>query len=66
MKASTPIFKILSIVLLAAVVVYFVVQGYRYVTDPINTTLVYASVEEVTVDINGESVTLAVKKDDAK
>ena len=53
MKASTPIFKILSIVLLAAVVVYFVVQGYRYVTDPINTTLVYASVEEVTVDING-------------
>ena len=53
MKASTPIFKILSIVLLAAVVVYFAVQGYRYVTDPINTTLVYASVEEVTVDING-------------
>ena len=53
MKASTPIFKILSIVLLAAVVVYFVVQGYRYVTDPINTTLVYTSVEEVTVDVNG-------------
>ena len=40
MKAATPIFKILSIVLLAAVVVYFVVQGYRYVTDPISTTLV--------------------------
>lgn len=53
MKASTPIFKILSIVLLAAVVVYFAVQGYRYVTDPINTTLVYFSAEEVTVDVNG-------------
>ena len=53
MKAATPIFKILSIVLLAAVVVYFVVQGYRYVTDPISTTLVYASAEEVTMEVNG-------------
>lgn len=53
MKASTPIFKILSIALLAAVVIYFAVQGYRYISDPINTTLAYASVEEVTIEVNG-------------
>ncbi len=53
MKASTPIFKILSVALLAAVVVYFVVQGYRYISDPINTTLAYTSTEEITVEVNG-------------
>ena len=53
MKASTPIFKILSVALLAAVVVYFVVQGYRYVSDPINTTMAYTSTEEITVEVNG-------------
>ena len=53
MKASTPIFKILSAALLAAVVIYFAVQGYQYFSDPINTTLVYLSVEEETVDVNG-------------
>ena len=53
MKASTPIFKILSIALLAAVVIYFAVQGYRYISDPINTTLAYASAEEVTIEVNG-------------
>lgn len=53
MKASTPIFKILSAALLAAVVIYFAVQGCQYFSDPINTTLVYLSVEEETVDVNG-------------
>ena len=53
MKASTPIFKILSVALLAAVVVYFVIQGYRYVSDPINTTMAYTSTEEITVEVNG-------------
>ena len=53
MKVSTPIFKILSAALLAAVVIYFAVQGYQYFSDPINTTLVYLSVEEETVDVNG-------------
>ena len=49
----TPIFKILSVVVLAAAVVYFAVQAYRYFSDPINTTLVYASVEEQTIEISG-------------
>ena len=53
MKSSTPIFKILSVVVLAAAVVYFAVQAYRYFSDPINTTLVYASAEEQTIEISG-------------
>ena len=52
-SSSTPIFKILSAVILAAVVVYFAVQAYRYFSDPINTTLVYTSTEEITVELNG-------------
>ena len=52
-SSSTPIFKILSAVILAAVVVYFAVQAYRYFSDPINTTLVYASSEEMVVELNG-------------
>ena len=53
MKASTPIFKILSAVMLAAVVIYFTVQAYRYFSDPINTTLVYATTEETVLEVNG-------------
>lgn len=53
MKAGTPGFKILSVVVLAAVVVYFAVQGYRYLNDPIQTTVVYASSEEETIEVNG-------------
>lgn len=53
MKASTPIFKILSAVMLAAVVIYFTVQAYRYFSDPINTTPVYASTEETVMEVNG-------------
>ena len=53
MKASTPIFKILSAVMLAAVVIYFTVQAYRYFSDPINTTLVYASTDEPVLELTG-------------
>ena len=53
MKAATPIFKLLSVVMLAAVVIYFTVQAYRYFSDPINTTPVYASAEEVVLEVNG-------------
>lgn len=53
MKTTTPAFKILSVVVLAAVVVYFAVQGYRYFNDPIRTTVVYASSEEETIEVNG-------------
>lgn len=53
MKASTPIFKILSVVMLAAVVIYFTVQAYRYFSDPINTTFVYTSSEETVLEVNG-------------
>lgn len=53
MKTTTPAFKILSVVVLAAVVVYFAVQGYRYLNDPIQTTVVYVSSEEETIEVNG-------------
>jgi len=53
MKATTSIFKILSVVILVAAVVYFGVQTYRYLTDPINTTVVYASSEESVMEVNG-------------
>ena len=50
---TTPIFKILSAAVLLAVVFYFVVQGYRYFSDPINTTYVYASREWDAVETEG-------------
>lgn len=53
MRSSTPIFKILSVVVLAAVVVYFAAQVYGYLADPISTTLVYTSSEETVVELNG-------------
>lgn len=53
MKATTSIFKILSVVILAVTVIYFAVQIYRYATDPINTTIVYASTEEEIIELNG-------------
>ena len=53
MKATTSIFKILSVAILVAAVVYFGVQTYRYLTDPINTTVVYASSEESVMEVNG-------------
>ena len=53
MKASTPIFKILSVAVLVAVVLYFGVQLRNYLSDPISTTLVYAATAEDTIPING-------------
>ena len=50
---TTPIFKILSAAVLLAVVFYFVVQGYRYFSDPINTTYVYASREWDAIETEG-------------
>ena len=53
MKASTPIFKILSIAVLVAVVLYFGVQLRGYLADPMTTTLVYAASAEETIPVNG-------------
>ena len=50
---SSPIFKILSIALLVAVILMFGIQGYRYVTDPFSTTLAYNSEAEETISVNG-------------
>ena len=52
-SSSTPIFKILSVVVLAAAAIYFAVQAYWYFSDPINTTLVYASSEEMVLEMTG-------------
>ncbi len=51
--SSTPIFKILSAAILAAVVLYFGVQVYHYFADTITTTPVYASAEEEVMELNG-------------
>ena len=53
MKSSTPIFKILSVAVLVAVVLYFSVQLYNYLSDPLTTTLVYAATAEDTIPVNG-------------
>ena len=53
MKSSTPIFKILSVAVLVAVVLYFSVQLHNYLSDPLTTTLVYAATAEDTISVNG-------------
>ncbi len=53
MKASTPIFKILSVVILVAVVLYFGVQLRSYLSDPLTTTPVYSATAEDTIAANG-------------
>ena len=53
MKSSTPIFKILSVAVLVAVVLYFSVQLHNYISDPLTTTLVYAATAEDTISVNG-------------
>jgi hypothetical protein len=51
MKSSRA-FKILSIVMLAAVVLYFGVQIYQYLANPFATTLTYeAEAENVNSDM---------------
>ena len=53
MKSSTPIFKILSVAILVAVVLYFGVQLRNYLSDPLTTTLTYSAVAEDTISANG-------------
>lgn len=53
MKSSSAVFRALSIALLAAVVLYFGVQGYRYLTDPYSTTLAYRSSSEESISLTG-------------
>ena len=53
MKSSTSIFKILSFAILVAVVLYFGGQLRNYLSDPLTTTLAYATVAEDTISANG-------------
>ena len=53
MKKTSPLMKILPIAVLAAVLVYFAVQLYNYLSDPVNTTLVTAGQAEDTIALNG-------------
>ena len=53
MKKTSPLMKILPIAVLAAVLVYFAVQLYNYLSDPVNTTLVVAGQAEDTIALNG-------------
>ena len=53
MKKTSPLMKILPIAVLAAVLVYFAVQLYNYLSDPVNTTLVVEGQAEDTIALNG-------------
>ena len=53
MKSSTPIFKILSVAILVAVVLYFGIQLRNYLSDPLTTTLTYLAAAEDTISANG-------------
>ena len=53
MKKTSPLMKILPIAVLTAVLVYFAVQLYNYLSDPVNTTLVIAGQAEDTIALNG-------------
>ena len=53
MKSSTPIFKILSVAILVAVVLYFGVQLRNYLSDPLTTTMVYSATAEDVISVNG-------------
>ena len=50
---STPIFKILGLSVLAAIVLYFTVQGVGYFSDTMRQTEVYESFSEDTIPLNG-------------
>ena len=50
---STPIFKILGRAVLAAVVLYFTVQGANYFSDTMRQTEVYESFSKDTITLNG-------------
>lgn len=50
---SSPAFKILSGVILAAVVLYFGIQIYRYYANPFSTTLTYQASAEESIPMTG-------------
>lgn len=50
---SSPAFKILSGVILAAVVLYFGIQIYRYYANPFSTTLTYQATAEDSIPMTG-------------
>lgn len=53
MKTTTGTTKLITILLLLAVLAYFGVQGYRYLTDPIQTSLVYRYRSEQSIAVRG-------------
>ena len=50
---SSPAFKILSVVVLAAVVLYFGVQIYQYAANPFSTTLTYVTTADDSIPLTG-------------
>ncbi len=52
MKSSRA-FRLLSIALLAAVLLYFIVQGYQYFSSPFSTSVAYQSVTEESIGATG-------------
>ena len=53
MRKTSPLMKILPIAVLAAVLFYFAVQLYNYLSDPVSTTLVTEGQAEDTIALNG-------------
>lgn len=53
MRKTSPLMKILPIAVLAAVLFYFAVQLYNYLSDPVSTTLVTEWQAEDTIALNG-------------
>ena len=52
-KATSQGLRVLPIVVLAAVLLYFAIQVYNYFSDPLTTTLVYESQAEDVVSLDG-------------
>ena len=53
MKKTSPLMRILPFAVLAAVLIYFAVQLYNYLSDPVTTTLVTEGQAEDTIALNG-------------
>lgn len=53
MKSSSRAMPLLLIVLLAAVLLYFAVQGYQYFSSPFSTSVAYQSVTEESIGATG-------------
>lgn len=50
---SSRVFPLLFLALLSAVLLYFIVQGYRYFSSPFSTSVAYQSVTEEVIDATG-------------